>query len=129
MGEVIPQSAARSDRGDAPGVLAGVCFCLMNLAYNIGDDSTDEEQGVLESRAGRRSAKRTQVRGSRSHAVRRRRPIVEPPTIRPTMTPRSPIAKDIGRLIAGNCLTGGASRCCCYVRPRRDDVSLEQRPL
>ena len=27
---------------------AGVYFCLVNLAYNIGDDSTDEEQGVVE---------------------------------------------------------------------------------
>jgi hypothetical protein len=27
---------------------AGVYFCLMNLAFNIGDDSTDEEEGLRE---------------------------------------------------------------------------------
>ena len=27
---------------------AGVYFCLMNLVNNIGDESTDEEQGILE---------------------------------------------------------------------------------
>lgn len=27
---------------------AGVYFCLMNLAHNIGDESTDEEQGIAE---------------------------------------------------------------------------------
>ena len=27
---------------------AGVYFCLLNLMHNIGDESTDEEQGILE---------------------------------------------------------------------------------
>jgi hypothetical protein len=27
---------------------AGVYFCLLNLMHNIGDDSTDEEQGIAE---------------------------------------------------------------------------------
>jgi hypothetical protein len=27
---------------------AGTYFCLMNLAYNIGDDSTSEDQGIVE---------------------------------------------------------------------------------
>ncbi len=48
-GTVIPAGASEIQVSECQRAFyAGVYFCLLNLMHNIGDDSTDEEQGILE---------------------------------------------------------------------------------
>jgi hypothetical protein len=81
---------------------AGVYFCLMNLAYNIGDDSTDEEQGIVELEKLKAECEAFAADGGMPlpHAEPPP-PVVEPPNYQTNDDAAvRPIAKDIGRIIA-----------------------------
>jgi hypothetical protein len=81
---------------------AGVYFCLINLAYNIGDDSTDEEQGILELEKLKAECEAYAATAGQPlpHAVPPPA-VVEPPNYQTDDDAAvRPIAKDIGRIIA-----------------------------
>jgi len=80
---------------------AGVYFCLMNLAYNIGDDSTDEEQGVLELEKLKAECEAFAADGGMPLPYAVPPPVVPPPDFQTNDDVAvRPIAKDIGRIIA-----------------------------
>jgi len=82
---------------------AGVYFCLMNLAYNIGDASTDEEQGIVELEKLKAECEVFAANAGQSlpHAEPPPPAVVEPPNYQTDDDAAvRPIAKDLGRLIA-----------------------------
>jgi hypothetical protein len=81
---------------------AGVYFCLMNLAYNIGDASTDEEQGIVELEKLKAECEAFAVATGQPLPHAEPPPVVEPPNYQTDGDAEvRPVAKDIGRLIAG----------------------------
>jgi hypothetical protein len=88
---------------------AGVYFCLMNLAYNIGDDSTDEEQGVIEL-----EKLKAECEAFASHTgqplphAEPPPPVVVPPPDYQTDQDAAirPVAKDLGRIISSQLPAG-----------------------
>jgi hypothetical protein len=88
---------------------AGVYFCLMNLMHNIGDDSTDEEQGVVELEKLKIECEMFAVsEGQPLPHAEPPPPVVVPPPDYQTDQDAAvrPVAKDIGRIIAGQLPAG-----------------------
>ncbi len=82
---------------------AGVYFCLMNLAYNIGDDSTSEEQGIVELEKLKAECERfAATTGQPLPHAEPPPPVVVPPSDYQTDQDEAirPVAREIGRLIA-----------------------------
>jgi hypothetical protein len=88
---------------------AGVYFCLMNLAYNIGDESTSEEQGIVELEKLKAECERfAATTGQPLPHAEPPPPVVVPPPDYQTDQDAEvrPVAKDIGRIIAGQLPAG-----------------------
>jgi hypothetical protein len=81
---------------------AGTYFTLMNLAYNIGDASTDEEQGIVELEKLKAECEAFAAAGGMPLPTPTPPPAVIPPPDFQTTQDEAvrPIAKDIGRIIA-----------------------------
>lgn len=83
---------------------AGVYTCLMNMAYNIGDESTSEEQGIVElEKLQAECLAFAAASGLPLPHAEPPPPVVVPPPDYQTNDDAAvrPIVNDIGRIIAG----------------------------